>query len=101
MKMLSATVCLALALLAGGSNSAADQLKLSDVSDEKGDGPDGKGNTGSWISGRIRDLLNNPVYAGEIRNGDSTLPGSHQAMVSKDTFEAAQRHLKKRRIKLI
>ncbi|MCC9641655.1 recombinase family protein [Rhodopirellula sp. JC740] len=59
--------------------------------------PDGKGKIGNWNSGRIRDLLNNPVYAGEIRNGDSTLPGSHQAMVSKDTFEAVQRHLEKRR----
>ncbi|MFN3194307.1 MAG: recombinase family protein [Aureliella sp.] len=58
---------------------------------------DGKGRTGSWIPGRIRDMLNNPVYAGEIRDGESTLPGSHQAMVSNTTFEAAQRQLEKRR----
>ncbi|MEO8270223.1 MAG: recombinase family protein [Aureliella sp.] len=31
---------------------------------------DGNGATGKWSSGRIRDLLNNPVYVGEIRRGE-------------------------------
>lgn len=56
-----------------------------------------QGAIGKWTSGRIRDLLNNPIYIGEIRNGDSTLPGTHQAIASKATFDAVQRHMESRR----
>lgn len=59
--------------------------------------PNGKGAIGRWSSGRIRDLLNNPVYVGEIRNGDSTLPGEHQAIVTEATFRSVQRYMQQRR----
>lgn len=49
--------------------------------------------TGLWTARRISRLLENPTYIGEIRNGDATLPGEHEAIVSRSRFEAARNAL--------
>ena len=59
--------------------------------------PDQKGETGKWTARRILKLLNNRVYIGEIRNGGSTLPGAHQAIVSITVFNEVQNLLASRR----
>ena len=59
--------------------------------------PDQKGATGKWTARRILKLLNNRVYIGEIRNGGSTLPGAHQAIVSITVFNEVQNLLASRR----
>ncbi|WP_237607381.1 recombinase family protein [Roseimaritima sediminicola] len=58
---------------------------------------DQDGNTGRWTARRIAALLKNPTYAGLVRHGKSTLPGEHEAVVSRDVFEAVQRQLAGRR----
>ena len=62
--------------------------------------PNRKGETGKWSSGRIRDLLKNPIYAGEIRSGDSTLPGAHQAIVTRGAFDNVQFQMAERRTQM-
>ncbi len=59
--------------------------------------PDQNGETGKWTARRILKLLNNRVYIGEIRNGSSTLPGAHRAIVSVAMFNEVQRLLASRR----
>ncbi|XZE17423.1 recombinase family protein [Pirellulaceae bacterium SH449] len=59
--------------------------------------PDQKGETGKWTARRILKLLNNRVYIGEIRNGSSTLPGAHQAIISVPVFNEVQNMLASRR----
>ncbi len=59
--------------------------------------PDQKGETGKWTARRILKLLNNRVYIGEILNGDSNLPGAHQAIVSVTVFNEVQNLLASRR----
>jgi site-specific DNA recombinase len=46
---------------------------------------------------RILKLLNNRVYIGEILDGDSTLPGAHQAIVNISVFNKVQALLASRR----
>jgi DNA invertase Pin-like site-specific DNA recombinase len=58
---------------------------------------DQDGNTGRWTARRIAALLKNPTYAGLVRNGKSNLPGEHEAIVSRDVFEAVQQQLASRR----
>lgn len=58
---------------------------------------DHRGETEKWTARRITMLLRNPIYVGDIRNGKSTLPGEHQAIVNRELFAAAQRHLEIRR----
>ena len=58
---------------------------------------DHRGETEKWTARRITTLLRNPTYVGDIRNGKSTLPGEHQAIVNRELFEAAQRHLEIRK----
>ncbi|WP_068267085.1 recombinase family protein [Rubripirellula obstinata] len=58
---------------------------------------DQNGNVGKWTPRRILKLLSNRVYVGEIPDGDSTLPGAHQAIVSVAAFDAVQRELISRR----
>ena len=59
--------------------------------------PNQLGETGKWTARRILKLLNNRVYIGEIRNGGSTLPGAHQAIVSITVFNEVQNLLGSRR----
>lgn len=49
--------------------------------------------SGKWTSRRIMKLLENPTYAGEIRNGDATLPGEHEPIISRSSFDAARNAL--------
>lgn len=46
--------------------------------------------------GLVYNVLRNPVYAGEIRGHDRTYPGQHQAIISRETWEAAQALSKER-----
>ena len=59
--------------------------------------PDQQDATGKWTARRILKLLNNRVYIGEILNGDSTLPGAHQAIISVTVFNEVQNLLTSRR----
>jgi hypothetical protein len=56
--------------------------------------------TGKWTARRILKLLRNRVYVGEILNGDSTLPGEHEAIVPVSTFDAVQDQLIHRRTRV-
>lgn len=41
-------------------------------------------------AGLVYNILRNPVYVGEIRGHDRTYPGQHEAIISHETWEAAQ-----------
>lgn len=58
------------------------------------------GETRKWTARRILKLLRNRVYVGEILNGDSTLPGEHEAIVTVSTFDAVQDQLIRRRTRV-
>lgn len=47
-------------------------------------------------AGLVYNVLRNPIYAGEIRGHDRTYPGEHQAIISRETWEAAQALSKER-----
>jgi DNA invertase Pin-like site-specific DNA recombinase len=46
---------------------------------------------GKWHPSTIRDLLQNPVYAGLVRDGDELKEGSFEAIVPRDRWMEAQR----------
>jgi site-specific DNA recombinase len=79
--------------LAAGGSRPSDLVGLANLQRW----PDQKGETGKWTARRILKLLNNRVYIGEIRNGGSTLPGAHQAIVSVTVFNEVQNLLTSRR----
>ncbi len=58
---------------------------------------DHRGETEKWTARRVAMLLRNPTYVGELRNGKQTLPGEHQAIVSRELFAAVDGHLEARR----
>lgn len=58
---------------------------------------DKKSETGEWTPRRILKMLSNPVYVGRIRNGEDTLPGQHQAIVTDELYEAANESIRSRR----
>lgn len=58
---------------------------------------DHNGNEGKWTARRITKLLRNPIYVGEIRWRDSTLPGEHEQIVKRQLFDAVQRQVMDRR----
>lgn len=80
------------ALAAGGSRPS-DLAGLANLQSW----PDQRGATGKWTARRILKLLNNRVYIGEILNGNLTLPGAHQAIVSVTVFNEVQNLLASRR----
>ena len=47
-----------------------------------------------FTRGHLCQLLHNPIYVGEVRHKGETYPGRHEAIVSRDTWEAAQRRLR-------
>jgi DNA invertase Pin-like site-specific DNA recombinase len=79
--------------LAAGGSRPSDLAGLANLQSW----PDQRGETGKWTARRILKLLNNRVYIGEILNGDSTLPGAHQAIVSVTVFNEVQNLLASRR----
>ena len=44
-----------------------------------------------FTRGHLYQLLHNPIYVGEVRHKGEPYPGRHEAIVSRDTWEAAQR----------
>ncbi len=46
-----------------------------------------------WFRGALYQLLRNPIYLGEIRHKDKCYPGEHEAIVSREVWESAQRIL--------
>lgn len=57
-------------------------------------GPQGRRTGGQpWFRGALYQLLQNPIYLGEIRHRDLTYPGEHEAIVSREVWEEAQRLL--------
>jgi hypothetical protein len=79
--------------LAAGGSRPSDLVGLANLQSW----PDQNGETGKWTARRILKLLSNRVYIGEIRNGGSTLPGAHQAIVSVTVFNEVQNLLASRR----
>jgi site-specific DNA recombinase len=79
--------------LAAGGSRPSDLAGLANLQSW----PNQKGATGKWTARRILKLLNNRVYIGEIHDGDSTLPGAHQAIVSVTVFNEVQNLLASRR----
>lgn len=45
----------------------------------------------------VHAIVRNPVYVGEIRGHDRTYPGVHEALVSRETWDKAQRICEERR----
>jgi DNA invertase Pin-like site-specific DNA recombinase len=43
-----------------------------------------------WFRGALYQLLRNPIYLGEIRHRDKVYPGEHEAIVSREVWEAVQ-----------
>ncbi len=74
MKMVSAIACVALMVLATRVTPSADQLKVSDLTDEKGDGPDGKGNTEDDTWGFWFELAHAPGTFRRLTRHSSTVP---------------------------
>ena len=56
-----------------------------------------KNEVGKWTDGRVLSILTNPTYQGRIRDGASTLPGEHPAIVNSEVFNAVQDQLMARR----
>ncbi|TWT80568.1 hypothetical protein CA13_20130 [Planctomycetes bacterium CA13] len=79
--------------LASKGGRPSDLASLANLSEWR----DHNGETGRWTARRILKLLKNRVYVGEILNGDSTLPGEHEAIVTVSTFDAVQDQLIRRR----
>lgn len=47
----------------------------------------------AFTKSSVRDLVRNPVYCGRVRAGDALVPGTHEAIVDIETWEAVQRQL--------
>ena len=52
---------------------------------------------GPWTPRQVLATLSNPTYSGLIRDGDSTRPGMHEAIVDQDVFDAVRRQVESRR----
>ena len=52
---------------------------------------------GPWTPRQILEALGNPVYTGNFAEGSGTRPGTHEAIISDQEFEAAKRQIAKRR----
>ena len=50
-------------------------------------------NGATWQKSPLHKLLTNPLYAGLIRWGGMTYPGTHEPLVSRELFERVQRRL--------
>ena len=51
-------------------------------------------------SGHVYAILHNPIYVGEIRGHESTYPGTHEAIISRETWDAARSLSAERKRKL-
>ena len=52
---------------------------------------------GRWTPRQVLTTLANSIYAGRVRNGESTLPGSHVAIVTPAEFDSVQEVVASRR----
>jgi len=48
-----------------------------------------------FTNASVRVILHNAFYAGKVKHRDQVLPGSHQALVSEDLYQAVQEALKR------
>ena len=56
---------------------------------------DGKETGGQpFTRGHLYQLLNNPIYAGEVAHKSVTYPGQHDAIIEQETVDAVRRQLK-------
>jgi DNA invertase Pin-like site-specific DNA recombinase len=46
---------------------------------------------GKWHSATVTSILENPLYAGLVRDGDKLIEGQHEAIISRERFEEALR----------
>jgi site-specific DNA recombinase len=52
---------------------------------------------GRWTKPAVLNLLQNPIYAGLIRSGDTLVDGEHEAIVPRERWEAVQALIDRRR----
>ncbi|HRX79779.1 MAG TPA: recombinase family protein [Pirellulaceae bacterium] len=55
------------------------------------------GRAGRWTARQILKMLSNPIYSGAIHDGDSTLPGCHEAIVTPSIFDKVRASIEARR----
>jgi len=60
-------------------------------------GPDGMLTAGPrlFTTAPVRGILHNPFYAGLVKHKDELFQGSHQALISKETFDLVETNLRK------
>jgi site-specific DNA recombinase len=46
---------------------------------------------GGWYQGTIAKLLADPFYAGLVRDGDTLVPGQHEAIIELELYQSAER----------
>jgi len=61
-----------------------NRLKTLGLSDRKGR---------VWSTSALEWIISNPIYVGDVRDGDVVRPGIHEALVTRDVWDAAQRLL--------
>ncbi len=47
----------------------------------------------SFTRGHLHQLLNNPIYVGDVTHKGATYPGQHDAMIEREIFDAVRRRL--------
>lgn len=70
--------------------------EIADFANDEGWRTRGKG-SGLWTARQVLKLLSNPTYVGQIRNGDGTLPGQHNRIVTQNLFDQVQAAIAARR----
>jgi hypothetical protein len=71
-----------------GAVSISRELNAQGLKPRKGD---------RWKATRVLKMLSNPLYTGVVRWGGETVQGMHEAIVSQETFDAAQKTMRARR----
>jgi hypothetical protein len=71
-------------LYVGGVGGATTIAKILDAKKYK------PRNSNSFTKATLKDMLKNPVYVGLIRWGKVMVPGLHEPLIDKETFERAQ-----------
>ena len=70
---------------------ASNRLGLVTKRRKRSDGRETGGQ--SFSRGHLYQLLNNPIYVGEVAHKSITYPGQHDAIVERETFDAVRRQL--------
>ena len=78
----------------GGVLAVAEELRLRGVVNKRWVNKAGETQGGGPFDKNVlAGLLRNPLYVGDVRAGDDNVPGEHEAIVSRDVWDAVQRQL--------